>query len=319
MPRSSTQVAAQGAYLPVGNGGLGSGTSGAGSRGTDALTKHVPTRSEQTGDSGAHDQALGNQAPGNQAPMSDAPGETPSNGSQDRAEAAAFDHGLVRRAQDGDHDAFGELVMRHQRRAFRAARNLVPTDADAQDLAQEAFLRVYRNLDRFDFAHEFTTWLYRIVTNLCIDFLRKRRAALSVSGGGEDEAPIDLEDPHQSSPSERVESEETREEVETVLDALAPHFRTVLTLREIEGLSCPEIAEIVGATHVTVRWRLHRGRKLFQEEWERRSRLRNQGGSKLLQGSNPQINPTRASSARTSDDGGRAVTGPDDRGRSDSR
>ncbi|MEL6714038.1 MAG: sigma-70 family RNA polymerase sigma factor [Planctomycetota bacterium] len=199
----------------------------------------------------------------------------------ERAEALV-DHALVRRAQAGDHDAFGELVQRHQRRAFRVARNLVPTDADAQDLAQEAFLRVYRSLDRFDFAHEFTTWLYRIVTNLCIDFLRKRRSTFSVSGGGEDEAPIELADPDQAAPSERAEAEETAAEVEAVLEALAPHFRTVLTLREIEGLSCPEIAEIVGATHVTVRWRLHRGRKLFQEEWERRSRLRSQGGTELL-------------------------------------
>jgi DNA-directed RNA polymerase specialized sigma24 family protein len=66
---------------------------------------------------------------------------------------------------------------------------------------------------------------------------------------------------------------ETADEVQECLAALAPHFQSVLVLRELEGLPCTEIAEIVGATHVTVRWRLHRGRKLFQEEWERRQRL----------------------------------------------
>lgn len=207
----------------------------------------------------------------------------PARDPEQRARDAAVDHDLIRRAQGGEEAGFEGLVKRHQRRAFRVARNLVPTDEDAQDLAQEAFLRVFKSLDRFDFSHEFTTWLYRIVTNLCIDFLRRRRAAISVSGVDEDEPGIELEDPAQEAPSDHVEALETAAEVEAVLETLAPHFRSVLTLREIEGLSCPEIAEIVGATHVTVRWRLHRGRKLFQEEWERRARLRQQrGGTEML-------------------------------------
>lgn len=202
-----------------------------------------------------------------------------------RKAEATVDHGLLRRAQAGEEEAFAELVKRHQRRAYRVARNMVPTDEDAQDLAQEAFLRVFKSLDRFDFGHEFTTWLYRIVTNLCIDFLRKRRSAFSVSRGAlEDEGPMELEDPNQAAPSDQAEAEEIAVEVDAVLQSLAPHFQSVLTLREIEGLSCPDIAEIVGATHVTVRWRLHRGRKLFQEEWERRARMRELGAASLLDG-----------------------------------
>ena len=207
---------------------------------------------------------------------------------QRRRAERAHDHALIRRAQEGEEAAFGELVERHQGRAIRVARNLVPTDDDAQDLSQEAFLRVFKSLDRFDFGHDFTTWLYRIVTNLCIDFLRKRRTALSVSRGreGEDgeEAAFDLADPNAAAPSDHAEALETATEVQAVLAALAPHFQSVLTLREIEGLPCPEIAEIVGATHVTVRWRLHRGRQLFQAEWERRARLRQQGAAHLLDG-----------------------------------
>ena len=203
-------------------------------------------------------------------------------GETDEALASrAEDHALIRRAQAGDEQAFADLVRRHQARAWRVARNLVPSEEDAQDLAQEAFLRVFRNLASFDFEHGFTTWLYRIVTNLAIDHLRRRRPAISTARGDEDEGDIDLPDADVERPSDRLESEELAREVRACLANLAPHFQSVLLLREIEGLPCNEIAHIVGATHVTVRWRLHRGRKLFQEEWERRSRLAAAGGDRV--------------------------------------
>lgn len=189
------------------------------------------------------------------------------------------DHALVRRAQRADEGAFEELVRRHERRVLRLARNLVPGVEDAQDLSQEAFLRVFRGLQRFDFEHDFTTWLYRIVTNLAIDHLRKRRPTASTSAGeadvhGERERPgLDPVDDAALHPGSELEANETARRVRSCIEALAPHFRVVLTLRELEGMACTEIARIVGATHVTVRWRLHRGRKLFQEEWERRERL----------------------------------------------
>ena len=182
---------------------------------------------------------------------------------------------LIRRAQAGEEAAFAELVHAHQRRAFGIARSLVASEEDARDLAQEAFLRVFKNLERFDFRHPFATWLHRIVTNLAIDHLRKRRLVLAGSGGEGDEGggELELEDESQELPSDRLEAIETAALVREVIESLAPHFQRVLVLRELEGLACTEIAEIVGATHVTVRWRLHRGRKLFQEEWERRQRL----------------------------------------------
>jgi len=201
--------------------------------------------------------------------------------SEEAARERAHDHGLIRRAQAGEEAAFAELVERHQQRAWRVARNLVPTDEDAQDLAQEAFLRVFRNLAGFDFEHGFTTWLYRIVTNLAIDHLRKRRPAQSTTlhNDEDDGAERELCDTRVDQPSRGVERAELAAEVRDVLATLAPHFQSVLLLREIEGLPCNEIAKIVGATHVTVRWRLHRGRKLFQEEWERRARWTDQAGS----------------------------------------
>jgi RNA polymerase sigma-70 factor (ECF subfamily) len=179
----------------------------------------------------------------------------------------------VRRAQAGEEAAFAELVRRHEQRAWRVARNLVPSDEDAQDLAQEGFVRVFKNLANFDFHYPFTTWLYRIVTNLAIDHLRRRRPTASTTALDEEDGDWDLSDPNVGAPSDAMEQGEVALEVRDVLASLAPHFQSVLVLRELEGLPCTEIAKIVGATHVTVRWRLHRGRKLFQEEWERRARV----------------------------------------------
>ncbi len=186
------------------------------------------------------------------------------------------DHALLRRAQAGEESAFAELVARHEERAWRVAYNLVGNREDARDLAQEAFLRVFRSLERFDFEHGFTTWLYRIVTNLSIDHLRRRRGHLSTAAlamGEEEGLEHDLEDAGADQPEDAMQRSETASEVRACIDALAPHFRVVMALRELEGLSCADIARIVGATNVTVRWRLHRGRKLFQEEWERRQRV----------------------------------------------
>jgi RNA polymerase sigma-70 factor (ECF subfamily) len=204
------------------------------------------------------------------------PGERGLRLADPEAEAEArYDHELIRRAQRGEEDAFAELVRRHEGRAWRVARNLVGNAEDARDVAQEAFLRVFRSLDRFDFQHEFTTWLYRIVTNLGIDHLRRRRKLVSTAGVADDEEyELDLPDVEGERPEDRLDAAETAAEVRECIDALAPHFRVVMALRELEGLSCAEIARIVGATNVTVRWRLHRGRKLFQEEWERRGRQR---------------------------------------------
>jgi RNA polymerase sigma-70 factor (ECF subfamily) len=193
-------------------------------------------------------------------------------GSGDAPPPGPSDPELVSAALAGDEDAFARLVRRHQGRAWRVARNLVPSAEDASDLTQEAFLRVFKSLERYNPEYEFKTWLYRIVTNLCIDHLRKRRPTTSTSAP-EDDGELDLLDEDAPAPSEGLEREETRVRVRDVIDSLAPHFRTVLALRELEGLSCGEIAGIVGATPVTVRWRLHRGRKLFQEEWERRERI----------------------------------------------
>jgi len=179
--------------------------------------------------------------------------------------AAIDDRDLILRAQAGDEVAFEGLVERYKKRAYWVAYNLVNDEDDAKDVSQEAFIRVFRSIGRFDLRYKFYTWLYQIVTNLAIDALRKRQGAKKVSL--DDVGDVGGKD---ISAHERLEKVEVKERVGKVLETLPPMYRTVITLREIEGLSSKEIADIVGSKHATVRWRLHQARLLFKEAWEAR-------------------------------------------------
>ena len=172
---------------------------------------------------------------------------------------------LVEASLGGDQAAFAELVQRYQRKAFWIAFHTLGRVEDARDVVQDAFLRVYRSLDKYDYARNFYTWFYRIVMNLSIDALRKvRRARLTqVEDFGEVfAAPEDLV----GSP---IEQREQRQLVWQVLEQMDVKFKSVLVLRDIHGMSSRDIAPILKVTHATVRWRLHRGRQIFRDHWER--------------------------------------------------
>ncbi len=177
----------------------------------------------------------------------------------------ADDRDLIARARRGDEAGFRELVERYKGRAYWVAYHIVGDEDEARDIAQEAFIRVFRSLDGFDPRYKFFTWLYRIVTNLAVDSLRRRGSQRRVSI--EDVGDLRSAD---AGPHEGLERAELRERVAAVLGELPPAYRTVMVLREIEGFSSKEIADMVGSTHATVRWRLHRARSLFRAAWERR-------------------------------------------------
>ncbi|NUN48439.1 MAG: sigma-70 family RNA polymerase sigma factor [Candidatus Brocadiae bacterium] len=181
----------------------------------------------------------------------------------DREETA-----LIRACQNGSEEAFRELVERYQRRTYWIAYNMLGNYDLASDISQEAFLRVYKAINRFDLERNFYTWLYQIVTNLCIDHMRKEGGAGGRSARLDDVA--EPPDPDVRPSGSRLESEEVREQVHEVLQALAPNYRTVLVLRDLQGMTCEEIAEIVQANNATVRWRLHMARKMFKDAWEAR-------------------------------------------------
>jgi RNA polymerase sigma-70 factor (ECF subfamily) len=179
---------------------------------------------------------------------------------------ARIDADLMRRCLAGEGEAFAALVERYQRRAYFVAYHVIGDMEEARDVAQEAFLRLYRSLDSFDFGRTFYTWFYRIVTNLAIDRLRKVSA---LRPGRLDDVSVTLEARGAESPGEE---QERTAMVWQVLEGLDAKFRAVLVLRDIHGISCREIAPMLRVTHATVRWRLHRGRCLFKELWERRTR-----------------------------------------------
>jgi RNA polymerase sigma-70 factor (ECF subfamily) len=174
------------------------------------------------------------------------------------------DADLVRDVLAGDDQAFSGLVARYHRRAFWIAYHVLGRAEEARDVVQDAFVRVHRSLARFDFARSFYTWFYRIVMNLAIDALRRARHMRAV-------ALDDLGDQlaAHTGADAPVEREETRGQVWRVLERMDAKFRAVLVLRDIHGMSCREIAPILDVTHATVRWRLHRGRQIFREHWER--------------------------------------------------
>jgi len=175
----------------------------------------------------------------------------------------------VERAQNGDRAAFRKLVERHERRAFAIAIGLVRDENDAREIVQEAFLRVYRSIDRFKGGSSFFTWLYRIVTNLSIDLIRKparREAELFDNPQVADNADafpfvsrIDGADP-----LDVVRRREIADRIQTALEALPPYHRAVIMMREIEGMSYQQMAEAMDVSKGTIMSRLFHARQKLQ-------------------------------------------------------
>lgn len=175
---------------------------------------------------------------------------------------------LVRRAQEGDTAAFEELVRHYDRTVLRLAHHLTDSADDAQDIYQEAFLRAYRNIGRFRFECSFYTWIYRIVTNLCFDHLRRRqlqdRYAYSepYSGDSEEHEPSVLDRASDqragASPERAALNGELRKRIMRALSKLSPRERMVFELRHYEGLKLQTVASILSTTENTVKNTLFR-------------------------------------------------------------
>jgi len=178
--------------------------------------------------------------------------------------AAADDRELVRRAQREDKEAFEELIRRHQHRVFAVAGGIVRRREDVEDIAQQVFVKAYFSLKRFDQRAAFSTWLYKITVNECWDMLRKKkvrplvyeadlseeqaRQVLSSAEKGKEEPDI----------SDRLEA---RQRVERLMEGLDERDRLMLILKEVEGFSIEEIAEVLDLNANTVKVRLFRARR----------------------------------------------------------
>mgnify|MGYP001942879979 CR=1 FL=1 len=183
------------------------------------------------------------------------------------------DQNLVKRAQNGEQKAFQLLVERYQRKVYSVAMSMVRNPEDAMDLSQEAFIKAYRNLPNFQGSSSFYTWLYRIVVNLGIDHLRKsgrvqnidyddtyRRKDEEISGDGSI-LPSRLD----ADPGKSMMRKELAEQMRAALDSLSENHRTIIVLREVEGLSYEEMSDILGISKGTVMSRLHHARKNMQK------------------------------------------------------
>jgi RNA polymerase sigma-70 factor (ECF subfamily) len=161
---------------------------------------------------------------------------------------------LIKAAQQGDEDAFAQLVHSYDQSVLRIALNLLRSQDDARDVYQEAFLRVFRNLHNFRFDCSFSTWLYRIVTNICLDHLRKRKvrreepSVVDTSEGEYDLLSNVEEKRAEGNPQRQLHSLQLREKIKSVLEGMTPRERMVFEMRHYQGMRLRAIGEVLGTT-----------------------------------------------------------------------
>lgn len=174
------------------------------------------------------------------------------------------EYAVIRRVCAGDADAFEALVTAYQKQVYNLALRTVGNEEDAADMTQEAFLRAYRSLGSFRGDSKFSVWLYRLTTNICIDFLRSRgrRPTVSLTTPDEDDEPQELDVADERfDPVCSLERAELRRAVQRGLATLPEDSRRILMLRELSGLSYAEIGKVLRLEEGTVKSRLFRARK----------------------------------------------------------
>jgi RNA polymerase sigma-70 factor, ECF subfamily len=185
------------------------------------------------------------------------------------------DRELVQKAQHGDKDAFEVLVAKHQGRVFAVAGGILRNREDVEDIAQQVFLKAYFSLKRFDQRSAFSTWLYKITVNECWDLLRKKKVRPLVF-----ESELSEEQAHAYHSTEQgtefapdvSEQLETRQQLDHWLDCLDERDRAMLVMKEVQGFTVEEIAEIMEINGNTVKVRLFRARQKIAEKIRRKRR-----------------------------------------------
>ena len=171
---------------------------------------------------------------------------------------------IVRKVLKGDTNAFETLVLEYEKNVYNIALRMTGNSEDASDMTQEAFIKAFNSLQSFRGDSKFSVWLYRIVSNVCLDFLRSRNrrptVSLSVEDDDGEDTQLDVADESQS-PELLLDRKLTRESVRRGLDSLPPDYRQILLLREIQGFSYEEISKALDLEVGTVKSRIFRARK----------------------------------------------------------
>ena len=169
-------------------------------------------------------------------------------------------------ARQGDQEAFAQLVRLYEKRVYALALRMCKNPDDAAEAAQEAFLAAWQGLRFFRGESSFSTWLYRLASNACVDLLRREGRHRSAAGPSFNDEELNIDVPDAApSPQEAVEQRELRRQIEAGLQALSPDHRQVLLLREMHQLSYDEIAEALSLDVGTVKSRISRGRKQLRK------------------------------------------------------
>lgn len=169
----------------------------------------------------------------------------------------------------GDHNAFGEIVEIYKDKVFQICFRMLGNRQEAEDLAQEAFVRAYVNIRSFNIQMKFSTWLYRIATNLCIDRLRKKKPDYYLDAEVAGTEGLNMYSQIASDiakPEEEVESLELQETIQVEIMKLPEKYRSVIVLKYIEELSLKEVSEILDLPVGTVKTRIHRGREALRKQ-----------------------------------------------------
>ena len=198
------------------------------------------------------------------------PASVASNSAHEGAHAEPTDRELVERCQRGDLDCLRDSRQSLPRQSvYGLAYSMLRNEQDATDLSQETFVKAWQAIRGFKKNASFYTWLYRITTNLCIDFVRKRdrRPTVPFEEAVDPDADADVEVPpsNQPLPTDEAQRKELREQIDAALQELSPEHRAVIQLREYDGLEYAEIAKVVGCSIGTVMSRLHYARKNLQK------------------------------------------------------
>jgi len=196
-------------------------------------------------------------------------------GARVRDEAAiAAERDLVRRAQRGDVAAYEELVRKHQQRIFAIASGVLRRNEDLEDIAQQVLLKVYISLKRFDLRSSFSTWLYKVTVNECLDYLRKKKVRKLVYEADMTEEQAEqlniLEDAGTNQPLNASRRLELRQLLDSLLSHLPEEEQLMLFLKEVEGLTVDEIGEVLDMNVNTVKVRMFRARGKLMDIYRRR-------------------------------------------------
>ena len=178
------------------------------------------------------------------------------------------DEEVVRRICTGEPALFELLMRRHNQRIYRAVRAILRTDDGAEDVMQQAYLNAYQHLEQFAGDAKFSTWLTRIAVNEALG--RKRKGEREV-GEGEESVMISLVESNTPDPEQQANASELRTLLEREVTALPSSFRIVVVMRDVEGLSTAETAEVLGISEDLVKQRLHRGRTMLRDNLVRRA------------------------------------------------